>query len=156
EALRLADDDRFRAPRAAAELRAGALAAAGPGGPAPRGGPRAGGGGAGALAAAGAGVPAPGGDPDAGWSALRRFKRREFVRIATRDLLGVEASTEQVGAELAALGEACLEAALALALRAQGERPLVRLALIGMGKLGGAELDSLRDGDVLDWPPPAG
>ena len=46
--------------------------------------------------------------------ALRRWKRREFLRIAARDLLGL-ADLPTVGRELAALAEVCLGAALALA-----------------------------------------
>jgi glutamate-ammonia-ligase adenylyltransferase len=131
EALRLADDARPDASRPAAELRADA------------------------LAAVGAGARSPAADPDRCWRALRRFKRREFVRIAARDLVGAEASIEQVGAALAALAEACLEAALALALRPYGDRPPVRLALLGMGKLGGEELNYVSDVDVLACHEPA-
>ena len=42
-------------------------------------------------------------------TALRRWKRRELLRIAARDLLGV-ADLPAVGRELAALAEVCLEA----------------------------------------------
>ncbi|MFM8304028.1 MAG: bifunctional [glutamine synthetase] adenylyltransferase/[glutamine synthetase]-adenylyl-L-tyrosine phosphorylase [Actinomycetota bacterium] len=79
--------------------------------------------------------------PDGG-AALRRQKRREFVRIAVRDLLGI-ADLVTVGRELTSLAEACLEAALALA------EPRIPFAIIGMGKLGGNELNYSSDVDVL-------
>src|SRR5689334_22744697 len=46
--------------------------------------------------------------------ALRRFKRREMVRIAARDLLAL-ADLPAVARELAALAEACLHAAVEFA-----------------------------------------
>jgi len=78
-------------------------------------------------------------DPPA---ALRRWKRRGYVRIAARDLLGL-ADLPTVGRELAALGEVCLAAALAIV------EPAVAFAVIGMGKLGGSELNYASDIDVL-------
>ena len=77
-------------------------------------------------------------DPDG----LRHWKRREYFRIAARDLLGV-ADLPTVGRELAALAEVCLQRALLLA------APEVPLAVIGMGKLGGHELNYASDVDVL-------
>lgn len=74
--------------------------------------------------------------------ALRRFKRREFLRIAARDLLGF-ADVVTVGEELTALADATLASALdALA-------PTIPFAIIGMGRLGGAELSYASDIDVL-------
>jgi glutamate-ammonia-ligase adenylyltransferase len=89
------------------------------------------------LATAGA-VPAAA-DPQA---ELRRWKRRELLRIAVRDLLGV-ADLPTVGRELAALAEASLRTALAVT------SPPGALAVIGMGKLGGRELNYASDIDVL-------
>ncbi|MGZ6963226.1 MAG: bifunctional [glutamine synthetase] adenylyltransferase/[glutamine synthetase]-adenylyl-L-tyrosine phosphorylase [Acidimicrobiia bacterium] len=77
-------------------------------------------------------------DPDA----LRHWKRREYLRIAARDLLGV-ADLPTVGRELAALAEVCLDRALVLC------EPDVPLAVIAMGKLGGYELNYASDVDVL-------
>ncbi len=74
--------------------------------------------------------------------ALRRWKRRELLRIAVRDLLGA-ADMPGVGRELAALAQVCLEAALAIV------GPDVDFAVIGMGKLGGRELNYASDIDVL-------
>ncbi|MEX2504972.1 MAG: bifunctional [glutamine synthetase] adenylyltransferase/[glutamine synthetase]-adenylyl-L-tyrosine phosphorylase, partial [Egicoccus sp.] len=89
-------------------------------------------------------------------AALRRFKRLELLRIVLRDL--AEATTVSgVGEELTALGEACLTGALRAELRKQArERALaspddlpVSMAIIGMGKLGGHELNYVSDLDVL-------
>jgi len=73
---------------------------------------------------------------------LRRWKRREYLRIAVRDLLGM-ASLPAVGRELAGLADVCLGRALELA------APGVPFAVIGMGKLGGCELNYASDVDVL-------
>ncbi|MGH8985465.1 MAG: bifunctional [glutamine synthetase] adenylyltransferase/[glutamine synthetase]-adenylyl-L-tyrosine phosphorylase [Acidimicrobiia bacterium] len=73
---------------------------------------------------------------------LRRFKRRELLRIAARDMLGF-AELETSGRELTHLAEACVEAALATL------EPAVPFAVIGMGRLGGAELSYASDIDVL-------
>jgi [glutamine synthetase] adenylyltransferase / [glutamine synthetase]-adenylyl-L-tyrosine phosphorylase len=81
-------------------------------------------------------------DPEDPGRALRRWKRQELLRIAVRDLLGL-ADLPAVGRELAALGEACLRCALDLA------SPAVPMAVIGMGKLGGRELNYASDVDVL-------
>jgi glutamate-ammonia-ligase adenylyltransferase len=75
-------------------------------------------------------------------SALRHWKQAEITRIAGRDLLAI-ADLRTVARELAALADACLEVALELA------APEVPMAVIGMGKLGGAELNYASDVDVL-------
>src|SRR5436309_2243826 len=71
-------------------------------------------------------------------SGLRRFRRRATYRIAARDLAGT--AVEEVVAELSAVAEACLRLAV-------GEAD--ELAVIGMGKLGGAELNYASDVDLL-------
>lgn len=84
-------------------------------------------------------------------AALRRFKRRELVRIVVRDLAG-DAPVGVVASELTALGEACLEAGLAAvmdALTPPGTTPPARIAVIGLGKLGGGELHYPSDLDVM-------
>jgi [glutamine synthetase] adenylyltransferase / [glutamine synthetase]-adenylyl-L-tyrosine phosphorylase len=89
-------------------------------------------------------------------AALRRFKRHELLRVILRDLNG-DTGVSGVGEELTALGEACLEGALRAELTAQAERRgvggadelPVRIAIIGMGKLGGRELHYVSDLDVL-------
>jgi glutamate-ammonia-ligase adenylyltransferase len=70
---------------------------------------------------------------------LRRFKRRELMRIAIADI-AKESDVATVGHELADLAEACLEAAL------DDDFPF---AVIGMGKLGGRELNYSSDIDVM-------
>jgi [glutamine synthetase] adenylyltransferase / [glutamine synthetase]-adenylyl-L-tyrosine phosphorylase len=89
------------------------------------------------------------GDPAAAWDALRRFKRRELLRVAVRDLAG-QVLVDEVAAELADLADACLEAALVVATAESGyDPPPMRLAVLGMGKLGGSELNYVSDIDVL-------
>jgi glutamate-ammonia-ligase adenylyltransferase len=73
---------------------------------------------------------------------LRRWKRRELLRIAASDLLGL-ADLPTVGRRLAALADVCLAVALEVV------APTVPLAVVGMGKLGGRELNYASDVDVL-------
>jgi glutamate-ammonia-ligase adenylyltransferase len=72
---------------------------------------------------------------------LRRFKRREMLRVAFCDLAAT-ADVEVVGAGLADLADACLEAAL----DPHEDQPF---AVIGMGKLGARELNYSSDIDVM-------
>ena len=102
EADRLAGGRRFAAPRPRAELVAAEAVAV--------------------VAAA---------DPAAAWDGLRRFKRRELLRVAVRDLAG-QVAVEETAAELAELADACLEAALAVAASESGyDPPPMRLAVLG-------------------------
>ena len=73
---------------------------------------------------------------------LVRWKRLELLRIAARDLLTVDA-LEAVGYNLARLGHDVLQASAQLA-GVDDE-----LAIIGMGKLGGAELNYSSDIDIM-------
>jgi [glutamine synthetase] adenylyltransferase / [glutamine synthetase]-adenylyl-L-tyrosine phosphorylase len=104
--------------------------------------------------------------PGQRWDALRRFKRRELLRIAVRDL-AAGTPVDSVGAELASLADACLEAGLELAMDAVGAGhaaggaqagggPPLRLAVLGMGKLGGSELNYVSDIDVVLCHEPLG
>ncbi|MFN2388376.1 MAG: bifunctional [glutamine synthetase] adenylyltransferase/[glutamine synthetase]-adenylyl-L-tyrosine phosphorylase [Actinomycetota bacterium] len=77
-----------------------------------------------------------------GMAELRREKHRRLLEIAARDLAG-EVSLEQVGRALADLADGCLEVALA-SIAATAE-----LAIVGMGKLGGRELNYSSDIDVI-------
>ena len=79
-------------------------------------------------------------DPEDRLDGLRRFKRREMLQVCLRDL-GGRLDVEGVGASLAHLADSCLEAAL-------GECE-VRFAIIGLGKLGGRELNYASDIDVM-------
>ena len=82
-------------------------------------------------------LPLAGSDVDT----LRRWKRLELLRIAARDLLEID-DLERVGQALAAMADEVLGAACTLA-GAGG------LAVIGMGKLGGRELNYASDIDVM-------
>src|SRR4029450_943222 len=61
-------------------------------------------------------------EPAAAWDGLRRFKPRELLRVAVRDLAG-RVAVEEVAAELAELADACLEAALRVAAAGAGADP---------------------------------
>jgi glutamate-ammonia-ligase adenylyltransferase len=90
-------------------------------------------------------------------SALRRWRRHELVRIAWRDLAGW-AGLEETLADLSAFGDAAIRTAVTYARHglvdrygeprsAAGEvQPLV---VIGMGKLGGGELNFSSDVDLV-------
>src|SRR6266704_2947357 len=94
--------------------------------------------------------------PAAAFDALRRFRRRELLRVAVRDLAAGD-PVERVGAELTAVAEACLEAALEVAVRAVAPgRPRLQLAVLGLGKLGGRELNYVSDLDVIVCHAPVG
>ena len=90
-------------------------------------------------------------------SVLRRLRRREMVRIAWRDLAGW-ADLPEVLTTLTALADACINSALARlwdwAVEDYGA-PLsptgtpVHLAVLGMGKLGGGELNFSSDIDLI-------
>ncbi len=71
---------------------------------------------------------------------LRRFRRRSMLRVAARDLSS--APFEEVVGEITAVAEACLTAATRSVAR-EG------LAVVALGKLGGAELNYASDVDVL-------
>ena len=75
-------------------------------------------------------------------AALRRWKRRELLRIAAADLLGL-LDFPAVGRRLADLADVCLGAALDLA------GATLPFSIIGMGKLGGRELNYASDVDVV-------
>jgi glutamate-ammonia-ligase adenylyltransferase len=79
-------------------------------------------------------------EPEKHLDGLRRYKRREMLRVALNDVAGVS-DPETVGAGLSDIADACLEAAL---------RDLdVAFAVVGMGKLGGRELTYASDVDVM-------
>jgi len=81
--------------------------------------------------------------------ALRLAYRRRVLRLAGRDLTGVQ-DLKEVAAELADLAAAVLEGALALArARFPEEAERCRLAVIGLGKCGGRELNYVSDVDVV-------
>ena len=88
---------------------------------------------------------------------VRRFRRRETLRIGARDLAG-KATVEETTAELANLADVCLQAVFEITsadLMAEYRLPPAALtaaqqfAVIGMGKLGGQELNYSSDVDVI-------
>src|SRR5258706_9981002 len=81
-------------------------------------------------------------DSGADIDAVKSWKQRELLRIAARDLLGRDDLTA-VGSALSAMARDVLAAATRLA----GAED--RLAVIGMGKLGGDELNYASDVDVV-------
>ncbi|HEX9445171.1 MAG TPA: bifunctional [glutamate--ammonia ligase]-adenylyl-L-tyrosine phosphorylase/[glutamate--ammonia-ligase] adenylyltransferase [Candidatus Binatia bacterium] len=91
-------------------------------------------------------------DIEAKLNALRRGKTEELLRIGIHDL-GSELGLEEVFAQLAGLAEACLDAALALAAaeieHKHGKLSGGRFAVVGMGKLGGREIDYNSDLDLI-------
>src|SRR6185369_11422074 len=91
---------------------------------------------------------------------LRCFKRAEILRIASRDLNGL-APLEEVTAELSSLAAASLQVAHDVCLQCQvrehglplmlsegGPQP-AEMTVIGMGKLGGNELNFSSDIDII-------
>ena len=94
--------------------------------------------------------PTPWDDGDT--EALARSKRLSLLRIAARDLVG-EDPLEEVGARLADLAGRVLDAAVMLSAGSvdspgpDADNPPI--AVIGMGKLGGSELNYASDVDVL-------
>ncbi|WP_250445575.1 bifunctional [glutamine synthetase] adenylyltransferase/[glutamine synthetase]-adenylyl-L-tyrosine phosphorylase, partial [Actinotalea sp. C106] len=106
------------------------------------------------LAAVGAepdGVPVASTTGTDGIDAMRRAYRRRLLRIAAVDLASSEPLSllPAVGAALADLASAALEASLALARAEVEEHAAARIAVIGMGKCGGRELNYVSDVDVI-------
>ena len=104
------------------------------------------------------------GDESAFMDALRHLRRRELVRIAWRDLTGA-APLEETLMELSALADSAIAAALGFASRALAVRYGVprsasgeaqELLVVGMGKLGGGELNFSSDVDLVFLFPEAG
>jgi [glutamine synthetase] adenylyltransferase / [glutamine synthetase]-adenylyl-L-tyrosine phosphorylase len=91
------------------------------------------------------------------YDAIRRFRRRETLRIGARDLVG-GATVEETTLELSNLADVCLQSVFEIALgslRAQyklKESTVIvtdRFSIIGMGKLGGQELNYSSDVDLI-------
>ena len=92
---------------------------------------------------------------------LRQYRNREYLRIGGRDLLGL-ASMEEVTAELSDLAQACLDCGVEFCLKEQekifgtpvyieedGREKTAEFCVIGLGKLGGRELNFLSDIDII-------
>jgi [glutamine synthetase] adenylyltransferase / [glutamine synthetase]-adenylyl-L-tyrosine phosphorylase len=78
---------------------------------------------------------------------MRRYHEVELMRIALRDILGL-ADFEQNLVELSALAEACLEYGLEIIAR-RHKLKTPPFAIIGLGKLGGREINYGSDLDVI-------
>ena len=92
-------------------------------------------------------------EPERAVSAARSLRRHELLRIACADLLGLMPPTDVFRA-LSSVWVAVLEAALDTSIREIGGRAEwqtvpARIAVIGMGRLGGAELGYGSDADVM-------
>lgn len=81
-------------------------------------------------------------------AALRRYRRRETLRIAARDL-AMGAPVDEIAAEVAHLAEGVVRASLAVVTSKHPAPAGARFAVIGMGKLGGEELNYASDIDLL-------
>ncbi len=92
---------------------------------------------------------------------LRKFKKREYIRIGLRDLLGSVELMETVG-DISNLADVCLQIAYEKANRdlqkkhgtpsyedADGNLKVSEFAILGMGKLGGQELNYSSDIDLI-------
>jgi [glutamine synthetase] adenylyltransferase / [glutamine synthetase]-adenylyl-L-tyrosine phosphorylase len=84
-------------------------------------------------------------------AAVRALRRRELLRTATADLLGLS-GVEETGETLTAVAGAVLSAALTVAIRTaeagQGQLP-TRLCVVAMGRFGGHETGYASDADVM-------
>jgi glutamate-ammonia-ligase adenylyltransferase len=96
-------------------------------------------------------------DDAAFMDSIRRFRRRQLVRIAWRDLASLT-DVETVLRELTLLADVCISAASDCATRSLRERYGVprgqdgselKLLVLGMGKLGGGELNFSSDIDLV-------
>jgi glutamate-ammonia-ligase adenylyltransferase len=103
-------------------------------------------------------------DEPAFMDALRRLRRHELVRIAWRDLAGAAPLAETLS-ELSALADAAIASALAFATRTLEPRfgtprsptgEAQELVVVGMGKLGGGELNFSSDIDLVFLYPESG
>ncbi|WP_445165741.1 bifunctional [glutamine synthetase] adenylyltransferase/[glutamine synthetase]-adenylyl-L-tyrosine phosphorylase [Mycolicibacterium sp. Dal123E01] len=90
-------------------------------------------------------------DPVRAIAAARTLRRRELARVASADLLGM-LEVREVCSALTSVWLAVLQSALEAVLRANtpadGGAP-AKLAVIGMGRLGGGELGYGSDADVM-------
>ena len=92
-------------------------------------------------------------DAEAAVSAIRSVRRRELLRIAAADVLGVAQGLDATGEALTSVTRATVQAALDVAIRkvsAELRRSLpTRFAVIAMGRFGGHECGYGSDADVL-------
>lgn len=93
-----------------------------------------------------------------GAEALRVAYRRQLLRVATTDLGASDpaALMPQVGVWLSDLAAAALRGALLLARAETEQEEICELAVVGMGKTGGRELNYISDVDVIFLAAPRG
>ena len=91
-------------------------------------------------------------DPDKAIAVARSLRRAELARVAAADLLGFM-DIQDVCLSLSLVWDAVLEAALQAEIRAwedkHDQNAPARISVIGMGRLGGAELGYGSDADVM-------
>jgi [glutamine synthetase] adenylyltransferase / [glutamine synthetase]-adenylyl-L-tyrosine phosphorylase len=90
--------------------------------------------------------------PEKRLDSLRRLYRREVLRIGARDILG-NATLETTTRDLSCLADILVEAACRIAEKELAEKfggvPKTPYAVIGLGKLGGGELNYSSDIDIV-------
>src|SRR5881296_608251 len=85
------------------------------------------------------------------FAALRFWKGREMTRVALRELANV-APLEETTGELSQIAEICIRRVFEhwdSELRKRQGSPIAEFAILGLGKLGGAELNHSSDVDLL-------
>ncbi|MDH3251587.1 MAG: DUF294 nucleotidyltransferase-like domain-containing protein [Ignavibacteria bacterium] len=92
------------------------------------------------------------GNPERRQNALRRLYRREILRIGTRDVIG-NAGLDDLTKAISTLADALINAVLGISASQLEERfprpPVSKFVVIGLGKLGGRELNYSSDIDIL-------
>lgn len=91
---------------------------------------------------------------------LRRYRHEEFLRVGTHDIYG-QLDQSEIAGQLTTLAETCLSAATEIAVRelarfgvptlldAAGIERVAHFVVVGMGKLGGGELNYHSDLDII-------
>ena len=90
-------------------------------------------------------------EPARAIAAARTLRRRELARVASADLLGmldVQQVCEALTSVWVAVLQCALDAVIRASVEADGPAP-ARIAVIGMGRLGGGELGYGSDADVM-------
>ena len=86
--------------------------------------------------------------PELKQEALRRWKAREMLQIGVRDLADI-ASLEVTVRDFSNLADACIQAALKIAISSSPPERLPPFTVIALGKLGGKELNYSSDIDLM-------
>jgi len=90
--------------------------------------------------------------PERRLDAFKRLYRREILRIGSQDIIGI-ADLVRTTRQLSVLADVLIDAALRVAVAQLNERypirPATSMSVIGLGKLGGGELNYSSDIDIL-------